>query len=101
MKKFPYLAAVVLAAATFGVVFGTSWRVHDLEMKNGILESQLHEALLRPEGMCPAVYVACECPEYDEGWDDAQFAEGCDPDLNELPIEDLRTICFELEARVL
>lgn len=98
MKKFPYLPAVAITAVVFGIVFGTSWRIHELESKNEVLESQLHEALLDRGDGCPSVHVTCECPEYDEGWDDAQFAEGCDPDMSEIAIDDLRLMCDELDS---
>ena len=56
--------------------------------------AQLREAL-RTQVACAPVEVTCVCPEYEEGWDDAEFAEGCDP--AGIPIDDLEFICAELE----
>lgn len=56
------------------------------------------QELLKPQAACTPVQVACVCPDYDEGWEDAQFVEGCDPALGEIPIEDLRAMCSEMEA---
>lgn len=94
MKKFPHLPAVVLAGAVLGIVLGQSWRVHELETKNDVLESQLREGLV---GACSPVHVTCECPDYEEGWDDAQHAEGCDPGVSDMSFEDLALVCDQLE----
>lgn len=60
---------------------------------------QLYELLQQPSQLeCPMVAVVCECPDYDEGWEDAQFAEGCDPDLGSMDIGELQGICDELNS---
>jgi len=56
--------------------------------------AQLRESL--PTQMaCAPVQVTCVCPEYEEGWDDAEFAEGCDP--AEIELEQIELICAELD----
>jgi len=91
-NKFLYVAAAFVI-----VTIGSSWRLQKLQDDNDVLEAQLHEALLHQGGSCAPVQVTCECPEYDEGWEDAQFMEGCDPDMGEIPIEDLQVMCADLE----
>jgi hypothetical protein len=49
---------------------------------------------LQPQVACAPVHVTCECPDYDEGWEDSEYMEGCEPE--ELDVEDLRVICDEL-----
>lgn len=96
MKRFPYLPAVVFAAVLLGIGFGQSWRIHELEKKNDDLEGQLHSALVSQSQQCPPVAVTCVCPDYEEGWEDAQHADGCDTE--EIELEDLRHMCAELET---
>jgi hypothetical protein len=67
--------------------------VAQLSFTNSDLRHRLEQRTIE----CPAVQVTCVCPEYDEGWDDAQFAEGCDPSFTQMGIDDLRLICDELD----
>lgn len=39
----------------------------------------------------PEIRVTCECPAYEEGFDDCEFVQGCDN--FEMPYEDFRTMC--------
>lgn len=96
MKKFQYLPAVVFAAAVLGLGFGQSWHIHELEQKNDALESQLHAALVSQASECAPVQVTCECPDYEEGWQDAEYVEGCETE--EFSVEDLRHMCEELKT---
>jgi len=96
MSKFPYLPAVVLVATVFGIALGLSWRIHDLEDRNADLEKQLHETLLRQPVACTPVEIVCECPDYEEGWDDAEYVSGCDPEG--IDVETLEVLCSELET---
>jgi hypothetical protein len=50
-----------------------------------------------PTVHCADVHVVCECPAYEEGWNDAEYAEGCIPTEPELSEEDIRGMCNELE----
>ena len=99
--KFPYLAG---AAAVVYVltILGLSLRIELLEVQNGELESQLHDVLVKSPTACPAVLVTCECPNYDAGWDDAEYLEGCGPDMNELSLEDLMIMCagFDVDDHI-
>ena len=97
-NKFPYLPAVVYLAAIIGLEFGMAWRVHELEGQNRLLENQLHDTLSRAPSECSPVHVTCVCPEYEEGWDDAQFSEGCDTSLSEFSFEELRLMCDDLDS---
>jgi len=90
---------VVAFLAPFVIITLGSWiwnlqtQVDHLKTQN----TQLHESL-QTQAECPMVNVVCECPEYDEGWDDAQYAEGCDPRASEMSIEDLQVMCAEIET---
>lgn len=48
----------------------------------------------RSAGSCTPVDVSCTCPEYEQGWDDAEYVAGCEP--AEIPIEELEAICADL-----
>jgi len=96
-----HVIVFVAFLAPFLLVFLGNWvwslqvQIEGLQYRNG----QLHERLqVQPQIECPNVSVTCECPEYDEGWDDAQFSEGCDPDINEMGIDELRIICDDLDS---
>jgi len=95
--KFPYRLSAAIMVISSVLVLMTTLRIQMLEKEKEELHEQLHEAQEAPD-RCTPVQVTCECPDYDEGWDDAQFSEGCDPDMSELPIEDLRAICADLES---
>jgi len=63
------------------------------------LEREIEVARARledPPPACSAVAVTCVCPDYEDGWEDSEHAEGCDPEP--ISIEDLRAMCEELEA---
>ena len=77
---------------TLAIITSLSWTLLVIEKENSALKIKPWTPI-----SCPAVAVTCVCHEYDEGWDDAQYAEGCDPSLTELPIDDLRLICAELD----
>jgi hypothetical protein len=81
---FHFLALAIIAAL--------SWTLLVMEKENMALKIKPWTPI-----SCPAVAVTCECPEYEEGWDDAQFAQGCDPSAQEMPIDDIKLICAELD----
>jgi hypothetical protein len=56
-----------------------------------IKEEHLHHTT------CPPVQVTCVCPDYEDGWEDAEHAVGCDPDSG-FDIEELRALCEDLET---
>jgi len=89
--KFSHLTAAVFVVSLFTI---WTFRMHELEDRNNVLEQQLHESLLRQSQ--EPVQVTCVCPEYDEGWDDAEYVSGCDPE--EIDIEMLEGMCSELET---
>lgn len=72
-------------------------RMHQLEHRNEVLENELRE-VLRSRSRCEPVQVTCTCPDYEEGWEDAQYVDGCDPAWDEMSADDLRLICSELET---
>jgi len=78
---------------SFVLLISMAGLVAQLSITNSDLRQRLEQRSIE----CPAVQVTCVCPEYDEGWEDAQFAEGCDSDMTELPIDDLRLICDDLD----
>ena len=94
---------IVLIAFVAPFVFVTlgCW-VWNLQTKNDLLQhrnDELHEMIQKPAQLeCPMVAVTCACPEYDEGWEDAQHAIGCDPDINEMDLDVLQNICEELDS---
>lgn len=96
-NKFHYrLTAAIMVISTV-VIFALTLHIQQLERDKEELHQQLHESHMAPD-RCTPVHVTCECPEYDEGWDDAQFAEGCDPSVTEMDIDDLRILCDELDS---
>jgi hypothetical protein len=78
---------------SFVLLISMAGLVAQLSITNSDLRQRLEQRSIE----CPAVQVTCVCPEYDEGWEEAQVAEGCDPDMTELPIDDLRLICDDLD----
>lgn len=96
-RTHAYRLTAGIMAISAVVVVALTMRIQQLEADKVELHEQLHEAQSAPD-RCTPVQVTCVCPEYDEGWEDAQFAEGCDPSLSEMPIEELRVICDELEG---
>ena len=59
------------------LAFGAwNWSLHvqlDLaEVQNGRLRQRLES-----RATAASVTVVCECPAYEDGWDDAEFADGC------------------------
>ena len=77
---------------TLAIIASLSWTLLVIEKENVALKIKPWTPM-----SCPTVQVTCECPEYEEGWDDAQFAEGCDPSVNEMAIDDIKLICAELD----
>ena len=98
-SKSDQVILLVAFLAPFVIVTLGCW-IWNLQVQNELLQhrnDQLRE-LVQPQVACAPVHVTCECPEYDEGWDDAQFAEGCDPDMTEMDIDALRIVCEELDS---
>lgn len=98
-KKLPSVPLVfVVALMTVGLIMATV--IVDLGTRNDALEEHVADLERRLRDAkaprCPDVLVTCECPDYEEGWEDAEFAEGCDPDP--IGIDELRAMCSELEA---
>jgi len=82
-----------VALASIVGLSALGWNLQTQLAISRIENVQLRETL-RTQVTCPPVQVTCVCPEYDEGWDDAQFAEGCDPEG--IALEDLEFVCAEL-----
>jgi hypothetical protein len=92
------LAAVMLVAA-FLFVIVRAMR-HDLRIEDELEQLRLDNVRLRDELSRRAleplpVVVTCECPDYEEGWEDSEFAEGCNPEP--ISLEEMRTMCSDLE----
>lgn len=98
------LLRALMLLSTVAIVsgLGASWKIAALRAENLQLRRQVHQAIeSRPPPECPVARVVCECPAYEQGWDDAEVAGGCDPgaegcDLESLDDETLETICGEL-----
>lgn len=94
-NKFAYRLSAAIMVIPALVVFALTLRVQMLETEKEDLYQQLHEAHAEPD-RCTPVHVTCECPEYDEGWEDAQHAEGCEPQLG-MTIDGLQIMCADLD----
>jgi len=94
-NKFAYRLSAAIMVVSAVVVLALTLRVRMLEKEKEDLYEQLHEVRADP-ARCAPVHVTCECPEYDEGWEDAQHAEGCEPQL-EMSIDGLRIMCDDLD----
>jgi hypothetical protein len=92
-KTEQLLASVALLAPVIVLTLG-AW-IWTVQTERDLVEQQNLELreILRTRAACTPVQVSCVCPEYEEGWDDAEFAEGCDP--AGIAIEDLELICAE------
>jgi hypothetical protein len=64
-----------------------------LEDRSADLLRQVHDMALRESA---AVEVTCVCPDYEEGWDDAEYVSGCTPE--EIDLETLEAMCDEVET---
>lgn len=82
------LVATVFMMGWMGVL---QHSLQQAEAENRDLRQQLGRG-----GACAPVMVTCSCPEYEEGWDDAKFVEGCVP--HELDPEALEVMCDELDS---
>jgi len=80
------------------IMFVVAMAMATVMLQLSIVNSDLRQRLDQSEAEPSSVMVTCVCPEYEEGWDDAVSAQGCDPGFDETPIEDLRLICAELDA---
>jgi hypothetical protein len=78
----------------FVVIVGLVGAIFQLQSVNRQLQYQLDQL---SDLECPEVYVECVCPEYDQGWEDASFAEGCEPTVDEMSFEELELICQQIE----
>jgi hypothetical protein len=107
--KLSHLTAAIFVVALFGILETEHWyeidRLHDRarDLEDQLREAELRRALHDLEDQVRDVVepsvpvgVTCICPDYEEGWDDAEYAGGCDPDMGEMTIEELQTVCTEL-----
>jgi hypothetical protein len=81
---------LMLAGAVFHDLHASA-ELERLRFDNDRLRDELSRRSVDP---IPVV-VTCECPEYEEGWEDAEFVEGCAPE--EISVEELRDMCSDLE----
>jgi hypothetical protein len=96
-NKFAYsLSAAIMVIATV-TILAMTLRIQMLEQEKEELHEQLHEAHAAPD-RCTPVHVTCECPDYEEGWEDSQYAEGCDPRASEFSMDDLEIMCAEFDV---
>ena len=83
--KFERVAAIVsclfLIMATWVALQNA-----DLKEENRHLRDQLDN-----QQVCPEVRVTCDCPAYEEGFEDCEFVQGCDN--FEMPYEDFQMMC--------
>ena len=94
-SKSNQLTILVAFLAPFVIVMLGCW-IWNLQVHNDLLRyrnDQLRE-LVQPQVACAPVQVTCVCPDYEEGWDDSEYLDGCSPE--ELDIEELRIVCDEL-----
>jgi hypothetical protein len=78
----------------FVVIVGLVGAVFQLQAANRDLHYQLDRLGILE---CSPVHVECVCPDYDQGWEDAAFAEGCDSALDEMSFDELKVMCQEIE----
>jgi hypothetical protein len=84
------LFVLIVALASIGWNLQTQLQVSRME------NLQLRETL-RSQVTCAPVQVTCECPDYEEGWGDALFAEGCPTEDVGIDLEQIELICAELD----
>jgi hypothetical protein len=65
--------------------------LHILGLQAKVTELQ---GKLADREVCPDVQVTCNCPQYEEGWDDAEFSRGCTPES--FTYEELENMCEEI-----
>lgn len=82
-----FILAFVLMGAAARVGWNQNFTVDRLQRENDAL---------RREQRCAPVQVTCECPAYEEGWDDAEYASSYTPPF--FDEEALLTICEEIES---
>lgn len=87
-----------IIAFAMGMQLGEGNRQH-LQRENEYLREQLEKERERP--LSPIVRVVCECPDYEDGWDDAESmmvqAEECVCREGELSDDDIKSMCADLE----
>lgn len=88
------LRVLVLLAVVSSLL--VAWRVSALEAENSELRRRLQDALVPQRPLeCPVVQIVCECLEYEQEWDDAEFVGGCDPET--LDAETIESLCGEFD----
>lgn len=98
-RNATYLEVVLLCAVLIsmtGLLFASmEWR--SAEKQKELLEERIRFMEMRDLLDARPTHVVCECPAYEDGWDDAEVAEGCSPTEISISEEDLREMCSELE----
>lgn len=96
VKPKPSQILILVAfMAPFVFVMLGAW-IWNLQVQLGLVQhenAQLHERL-HEQVTCAPVHVTCDCPDYEEGWDDAEYVEGCNPE--EFSVEDFQVMCDDL-----
>lgn len=90
--RFVFISWVLaLTTVSAAAVAGAAYQdIFALEVQIELLKTR-EPAIQKTE-----VHVVCECPAYEDGWADAEYAQGCDPTEPELTEDDLRGMCSEL-----
>lgn len=91
MEPFKTVHTLLLFVLIVALI-AVGWNLHT-RLQNPPLEKQQLREILRSQMTCAPVRVICECPSYDEGWEDALFVEGCDPDA--VSLGDVELLCSE------
>lgn len=94
-KPLPFLVVSVLSVS-IGLVGGSvGHALNDLTERPSLPAPPTVIDLRAPQpASCPPVQVTCECPSYEQGWDDAEYARGeieddyCSP-------ENLKQVCAD------
>ncbi len=86
---------VTAAAALLGVFLGTS--LHRLTEPPRVQAPPTVIDLRAPQPVaCPPVQVTCECPSYEQGWEDADFVRGDVEDESDYcSPENLEQVCSD------
>ena len=93
MKRLDFMP-VVLALSALVLAAYVGVMNAELKEENRALQGKLLEEQSEP--VCPDVYLTCDCPDYEEGFEDGEWVQGCEN--WEIPLEDLQIMCSGFES---
>lgn len=88
MKHLEMILSLLAVVGCAGILFSTVLVTQNSELREENLRLQER---LNERQVCPDVMVTCDCPEYEEGYEDAEWVQGCDN--LEIPWEELQDLC--------